>query len=183
MSGASLLDLVQELQEIKPSGERLRGEWFAFEGKEDFGIWLLRPAVAKTERIRAAFSLFTARAIEALAIPQIPTPRWEQHFPDGEQEWFHLPGGLPYGLSSIDRDAVDPCTRAWLELLRRESAAFRVLPGIWFLNNKSYKYLSGRITDVYRLSKTTEGTSYVFSRGQKYRVSLRVRIRARFVRR
>jgi len=39
----SWLHLAKELREIKQSAEPLRAEWYAYEGSEDYGIWLLRP--------------------------------------------------------------------------------------------------------------------------------------------
>jgi hypothetical protein len=48
----------------------------------------------------------------------------------------------------VDRDAVDACTRAWLEWLRRQSAAFRSSKGELSIKDQTYKSLSGTIEDL-----------------------------------
>jgi hypothetical protein len=129
------LDLAEMLKNIKQVAEPLWADWLAYEGCEDYGIWLLRPE--GTREARATFGLFAARAIEKLGIPPIPTPQPLQHFPAGrlycdvteeivppEGKRIDLSDTVPFGLGVVDRDAVDACTRGWLELLRRESAAF-----------------------------------------------------------
>jgi len=157
----SWLDLVEELKKIKQSAEPLWADWYAYAGSEDYGIWHLRPGGPQTDEVRATFSLFAARAIEKLGIPPIATPQPSQHFPGGklycdvaeetvrpEGNAIDLSNAVPYGLGVVDWDAVDPCTRAWLELLRRESAAFQFSEGRLSIKGKEYTSLSGKIRDL-----------------------------------
>jgi hypothetical protein len=157
----SWLHLAKELREIKQSAEPLRAEWYAYEGSEDYGIWLLRPEGLQTDEVHATFSLFAARAIQKLGIPPIPVPQPCQHFPDWvlycrileemagrNRKPIDLSDAVPYGLGVVDRDAVDPCTRGWLEWLRRYSAAFRSSEGELSLRGQTYKSFSGSIQDL-----------------------------------
>jgi hypothetical protein len=60
---------------------------------------------------------------------------------------------VAYGLGVVDGDAVDPCTRAWLELLRAESPAFRSTEGkSWIKGGTESATLRGSIRDVCRAS-------------------------------
>jgi hypothetical protein len=154
-------DLTKELEEIEQSGARLRAEWYAYEGAEDYGIWLLRPEGRDTDRLLASFSLFTARAIGKLGVSPISTPDPSEHFPDWsllrrteqrlrqpQQKTIDLSNAVPYGLDEVDRDAIDPFTRAWLEWLRRHSAAFRSTEGTLWIKGKRYKSRCGIIEDL-----------------------------------
>jgi hypothetical protein len=144
----SWLDLGKELAEIRHVP--LRAEWYAYEGSEDYGIWLLRPAGPQTDGVCADFSLFAARAIEKLGIPPIPVPQSCQHFPDWNRfcDILGLSDAVPFGLGVVDRDAVDPCTRAWLEWLRRQSAEFRSVESPESMRGRTYNSLSGTIQDL-----------------------------------
>lgn len=57
---------------------------------------------------------------------------------------FDLSAALPDGLAVQDLDAVDPCSRAWLELLRRESPAFIGSGnGTWTFRGDEYRTPGG----------------------------------------
>ena len=155
-------DLAAELKKIKHAGEPLSVDWLAHVGSEDFGIWHLRPDGPDTDEVRATFSLIAARAIEKLGIPPIPIPQPSQYFPDWkfycevkaglarlEGKEMDLSDAIPYGLAVVDLDAVDPCSRAWLEVLRRESISFRISStGELTLRGKKYPTSSGTIPDL-----------------------------------
>jgi hypothetical protein len=155
-------DLVEELKKIRHGAEPLRAQWHAYVGSEDYGIWFFRFDGLGTEELRAAFSLIAARAIEKLGILPIPIPQPSQNFPDwrldcqlveemalAEGKPIDLGDAVPFGLGVVDRDAVDPCSRAWLELLRRESTAFRPSGSGPIINKgRQSKFLSGAISDV-----------------------------------
>jgi hypothetical protein len=155
-------DLAEELLKIKHRAEPLRAYWFAYVGSEGYGIWLLHLDGGGTDEVLAAFSLIAARAIEKLGIPPIPIPQPLQYDPQwrlycqAKEEMALLGGGtidlsdtVPFGLGVVDRDAVDPCTRAWLELLRRDSRAFQCSGhGTLTIKGKEYPSLSGTIPDV-----------------------------------
>jgi hypothetical protein len=155
----SWLYLAKQLKKIRLSPEPLRAEWCAYEGSEDYGIWLLRPEAPQSNEVRATFSLFAARAIQKLGIPPIPLPQPSQHFPDWDlycrieeetrprRKPVDLSDAVPYGLGVVDRDAVDTCTRGWLEWLRRNSVAFRCSEGEYSLRDRIYKSFSGTIAD------------------------------------
>lgn len=159
---ASWIDLAAEFWDITESWPSLRADWLAFEGSEEYGAWVVRPGGARTAEVRAGFSLIAARAIEIAGIPPIPVPQPLQHFPGWNlltedfglhrRKTMNLSDIVPYGLGAIDRDAVDPCTRAWLELLRKEAATFKLSEGLLNLRGKDYKVLSGQICDVCRAS-------------------------------
>lgn len=144
-------DLIKELAKMKELGH-LEAIWFATQGSEDSGIWLLRP---EGDPLRSRFSLFAARAIAKLGIPPAAVPEPEEYCPhwrticEAEQEL----DAVPYGLGKVDEDAVDGCTRAWLELLRQERHAFRISHyGTETIKGKQYKTLSGGIKDVWAAS-------------------------------
>lgn len=154
--------LARELKTLNQSGEPLRADWYGNEGSEDYGIWHLLPDGPDSEEVRAGFSLNAARAIAKLGLLPIPVPEALQHDPQWtlyckvEEEIARCSGrmldmsdAVPYGLGNVDRDAVDPCTRAWLELLRRESPAFRIAATGWTaLKGKQYNSSHGTIPDV-----------------------------------
>jgi hypothetical protein len=155
-------DLIKELEKMKELGP-LEAIWFATQGSEDSGIWLLRP---EGDPLRSRFSLFAARAIAKLGIPPAAVPEPEEYCPhwrascEAEQELARKKGisldlsdAVPYGLGKVDEDAVDGCTRAWLELLRQERHAFRIPRyGTETIKGQQYKTLSGGIKDVWAAS-------------------------------
>ena len=164
---ASWEDLAAELKTHQAAGP-LRVDWYAYVGSENYGIWFFGMVDPATEEIRAAFGLFAARVIEKLGIQPIPIPRPLEHFPAwklycevGEEiarlqgKTIDLSDAVPLGLGATDCDAVDPCTRAWLEILRRESRAFQssgggalTIKGV----DKLYPSLGGYIPDVWAAS-------------------------------
>lgn len=161
MKDHSWVHLAREFQAIPQSAERLRGEWLAYQGSEDYGIWLLRPGGTETEEARAAFTLLAAEAMARLGIAPLPVPQPEQHFPDWGRFIGHfqekaeragrttdLSGSVPYGLGKEDRDAVDPSTRAWLEWLRRNSPAFQSAEGDFRIDDQVYPSREGSIEDL-----------------------------------
>jgi hypothetical protein len=155
-------EFAEELKKLKRVDEPLRAEWYAQEGAESYGVWLLYPDDIESEEVRATFSLIAARAISILGISPIPLPEPLQHDPQWtlycqvEEEMARLGGktwdlsdAVPFGLGKVDRDAVDPCTRAWLELLRQDSPAFRITGnGSRTMKGKVYPTLNGTIDDV-----------------------------------
>jgi hypothetical protein len=74
-------DLARELKELKSPEKPIRAEWFANEGCEDYGIWLLLPDGPLTAAIRAEFSLIAACAIGKLGLQPIPIPEPLQYDP------------------------------------------------------------------------------------------------------
>jgi hypothetical protein len=124
------------------------------EGNEDYGIWVLRPGGARSDADRASFALIAARAIETAGIPPAAVPQPLQHFPDWMLYVENLNPGksvfdvVPYGLGVVDQDAIDPCTRAWLELLKRTTATIKSSAATLRLGDKDFKVLSGTIQDV-----------------------------------
>jgi hypothetical protein len=153
--------LAEELESIK-TVVPLRADWYAYVGSEEFGIWLLRPNGPPTDEMRARFCLVAARAVEKLLIPPIPVPQARQHCPHWteyckvEEELAGLAGrvldlsdAVPYGLGIVDADAVDPCTRAFLEVLRLESQAFRIRSnGTETIKGEAYPTVGGSIEDL-----------------------------------
>jgi hypothetical protein len=127
-------DLAREFRAIKVIREPLCGSWYAFVGSENHGVWLIHPDDHTSEESRAQFSLMAARAIELLEVPPIPAPDSLQYFPALQ----HYRQDQQEGSSADEQDtsrafrsgllAVDPCTRAWLEVLRRESCGFELYP-------------------------------------------------------
>jgi hypothetical protein len=106
--------------EFEHFGQPLRADWFACEGREDYGIWLLLPDGPDSQKIRASFSLIAARAIEKSGISPKPLPQPQQHDPHWdlycqlEEEAAQRAGktialsdAVPYGLGDVDRDAVE----------------------------------------------------------------------------
>jgi hypothetical protein len=97
-----------------------RAELYAEVGRGEWGIWRLRPQTSETEPAWVTFSLLASRAIEELGIAPMAAPhllefdpRWrEQCRAMRVDDSVTIPAGL---------EAVDPCTRAWLHFLRRES--------------------------------------------------------------
>ena len=164
----SWLDLAKGLQEITQSGQLLRVQWHAYEGSTDYGVWHLLPEDPETNEARARFGLFAARAIQKLRISPLPTPLARQHFPDWDRycqieedmarssgRAIDLSKAVPYGLGVVDKDAVDPCIRAWLEWLRRNNPAFRWSEGRQSLGDRHYKTFSGEIADLCGASRVT----------------------------
>jgi hypothetical protein len=148
--------------DFKRLGQILGALWSARADREAYGIWLLLPDGPDTQEIRADFSLAAARATEKIGLSPKPLPQALQHDPEWnlycqlEEETARRMGrtadmsdAVPYGLGVIDRDAVDGCTRAWLELLRKESPAFRSSEGrSWIKGGTESATRSGRIRDV-----------------------------------
>ena len=156
---------VEELGKKQPVRKTLRAEWYAYEGSEEHGIWLLLPGGPGTEEARASFGLFAARAIQKLGIRPIPVPQASQYFRDWELDCrfeediarrsgkpIDLSEAVPSGLGEVDADAVDPCTRGWLEWLRRKSGAFHATKAALFLHGRTYKSFKGTIADLCAVS-------------------------------
>jgi hypothetical protein len=154
--------LAEKLERLKVM-EPLRAQWCAYEGSEDYGIWLLRPDGERTAQIRATFTLIAAHIIENLELQPIPVPHSVQHCPHWADycsveedmarrvgQKLDLSDAVPFGLDTIDRDAVDPCTRAFLEVLRCEGLAFQVKTnGTSLVKGQTYSSVSGSIEDLF----------------------------------
>jgi hypothetical protein len=157
-SWGQLADELEGLKAVEP----LRAQWHAYVGSENHGIWILRPDRGRAEQVHASFTLIAVHIIEKLGIPPIPVPKSVEHCPHwaeycgAEEEIARRAGrvrdlsdAVPYGLDTIDWDAVDPCTRAFLEVLRRESRAFRIKSnGTEGFKGKTYPTVSGSIDDL-----------------------------------
>ena len=144
------------------SNPALSADWLAYVGSEDYGVWLLRPDDANADESRAAFSLIAAHIIAKLAILPIPVPQPLEYCPhwkmscNAEEESVRKEGkeldlsdAVPHGLDKVDLDAVDPCTRALLELLRRESRGFRITSnGTDWIKGTAYPAVTGTIEDL-----------------------------------
>jgi hypothetical protein len=113
------------------------------------------------EERRSSFSLFAAYAIAKLGISPVALPQPVEYCPHwaticelevepARKEGISqdLSDTVPHGLDKIDVDAVDPCTRAWLEALRQKSPAFRFNQGTETIKETKYETLSGAIEDV-----------------------------------
>jgi hypothetical protein len=113
--------LAEELESLKVR-EPLRAQWHTYEGREAYGNWLLSLEGERTAQVRATFRLIAAPIIEKLEIQPIPVPQAAQHHPhwgdyrDVEEKMARRAGkeidlseAVPYGLETVDRDAVDPC--------------------------------------------------------------------------
>jgi len=74
-------DLCEKLRGINRGAERLRADWFAYAGSENYGIWLFHLDRRGTEEVRAALGLIAAQAIAKLGTPPIPIPQPSQHCP------------------------------------------------------------------------------------------------------
>ena len=123
---------------------------------------LLRPQGPELDECRASFSLFAAHAIRKSGIPPAAIPHPWEYCPqwkiicEVEEECARWQGtsldfsdAVPHGLTTVDLDAVDGCTRAWLELLRHESRAFRVFPnGTHTIKGTAYPTVCGTFHDV-----------------------------------
>jgi hypothetical protein len=60
-----------------------------------------------------------------------------------------LSDSVPYGLDTVDLDAVDPCTRALLEYIRRKSRAFQISStGTEWIKGTAYPTVGGTIKDL-----------------------------------
>jgi len=159
--GPSWEQLADQLESLKAM-ERLQARWYANIGSEDYGIWLIHPDGQRTLQVRATFSLIAAQIIEKLKIHPIPVPQSGQHSThwadhcDIEENLARQAGreldlsdAVPYGLETVDRDAVDPCTRAFLEMLRREDLAFQITAnGTHVVNGQTYESVTGSIDDL-----------------------------------
>ena len=155
-------ELAQEFGVVKVVGGPLYASWHAFVGSEGYGIWCLRPDIPVAEESRAQFSLLAARAIEQAGVLPTPQPQPFEYFPDWglyckveeamaskSGEPVDLSDAVPCGLGTVDQDAVDACTRAWLELLRRESPAFQLsVTRPLTVKGKLYQTCSGTIRDL-----------------------------------
>lgn len=160
-------DLIDEVEKIKEAGP-LEAHWHAYRDSEAYGIWLIRPDSPEHQERRVNFSLFAARAINKLGIPPVPIPQPLQHCPhwnrylELEEEFARRQGksldlsdAVPYGLATVDLDAVDVCTRAWLEALRQGSRAFRISSnGIDTIKGTKYPTINGEIQDLCGASAT-----------------------------
>jgi hypothetical protein len=141
-------------------GPPLSASWYAYIKHEDYGIWLLHPSGPRPEEYAASFSLFAAKAIATFGLQPIPIPQPFEHCPHWKtitEELFagargkslDLSDVIPHGLGTVDLDAVDPYTRAWLELLRQESRDFRLIShGADIIKGIEYPSVAGRIEDV-----------------------------------
>jgi hypothetical protein len=158
-------ELVEEIQRIRQSMPPLRADWFANKEREEYGIWVLRLDAVGTEEAVAVFTVFAAHVVEKLGIEPQPLPQPSEHDPQWEQylqieeegarlqgKTLDLADTVPYGLGVIDRDAVDPCTRAWLEELRRHSIGFRLSEGTCSLSGQKSIIFNGEIPDLYEAS-------------------------------
>jgi hypothetical protein len=158
-------ELVEEIDRLRQSSAPLRADWFAFAASEGYGIWLFRLDGSVNEDSLAAFTLFAARAIEKAGIKPVPIPQPSEHDPlwrrycELEEERARRQGkvvdlsnAVPYGLGDIDRDAVDPCTRAWLEELRRDGTEFQSSEGSFRINGQESRSFDGFFADVCKAS-------------------------------
>jgi hypothetical protein len=159
-------DLAHDFDAISQAGEPHWVQWVAYEGHETFGFWLWRPHRPEADEARADFSLTAAKAIEKLRIPPSPIPAPTDHFPhwrmycSAEEEFARKSGkdidlsdAVPFGLGEEDRDAVDPCTRAWLELLRCKKVGFKITAqGTETIKGQKFDSLEGRIDNVCSVS-------------------------------
>lgn len=121
-----------------------RAEFYAEEGREEWGIWRLRPQTPETASGWVTFSLLAALAIEELGIRPVPAPKplefdpkWRERLARSQEEASRHGRIVDYSNTIPDGlDAVDPCVRAWLHFLRRESiknnnCAVRTFPDGW----------------------------------------------------
>ncbi len=168
VSDASWEELAKDFKQISTPEGPLWAQWFAYEGSEPYGIWLLRPEGLATDEARAQFSLLAARAINMLALAPSPIPSATEFFPhwglcrEAEEDLTYPAGqsnnpsdAVPRGLGTADLDAVDPCSRGWLELLRRESASFvETSRGTETFRNQEFATRSAAINDVCGASAT-----------------------------
>jgi len=151
--------LIVEIEAIKAELQ-LSAYWHAYVGNEAYGVWILYPDDRASDQIRARFTLFAARAIEMAGIRPISLPEPLQHCPQwkdycrAEEAAALLTGNerdfaaaVPFGLANVDRDAVDPCTRAWLEELRRESRS-PIIKGRSRIGDTECETLGLRIEDL-----------------------------------
>jgi hypothetical protein len=159
-------DLAGDFERTCHKDRPLVAKWFSYAGSEEHGIWLLSRDGSDSDQIRAGFTLVAAHAIEKLGVPPVPIPEPLQYCPhwadycDVEEEMarqvgqtIDMSGKVPYGLETVDRDAVDPCSRAWLELLRVKSTEFQSSgSGEGSIRGKLYQMTSGVIRDICRAS-------------------------------
>jgi hypothetical protein len=143
-------------RDFKRLDQTLRADWFATEGREEYGIWLLRPDSPDSHDDRISFSLIAAKALEKSGTLPKPLPQPLQHDPQWDLfcQSIDLSDAVPYGLGEVDRDAVDPCTRAWLDLLRGKSSAFRSSEGMSWVKGTEYRTYTGSIRNVSEASAT-----------------------------
>jgi DNA-binding XRE family transcriptional regulator len=142
--------------------------WFAVAGHENFGNWILDPFHRRPEAARTDFCLAASRASELVGVRPVPIPNVLDHDPQWrdycrlEEELHALAGqnidlrdAVPYGFGEVDRDAIDPCTRAWLEVLRQEAAPFSMEPNGWqALKGEKIETIHRKIANVCELSTT-----------------------------
>lgn len=166
--GSSWEDLSGELKRLNHANKPITAEWSAVQGNEDRGIWLLRPSGPENEQARAEFSLIATRAIAKIGFQPIPLRKPLQYDPlsalyfEVEQEAARLRGenidlsaAVPHGFGVGGEGGVDPCTRAWLELLRTKSPTFRSASGKLSINGGVETVtLSGRIRNLFGASAT-----------------------------
>lgn len=155
------IDLAHEIEKLK-AVQPLWAEWLAYVGSEDYGLWFLRPDGQESDEARATFSLTAAQIINKLKLPPVPIPKPLQYCPHWELSCkteeemarregkvLDLSGEVPHGLDKVDFDAVDPCTRALLELLRRERRAFQIsTTGTDWIKGIAYQTITGEIKDL-----------------------------------
>jgi hypothetical protein len=135
-------ELASEFERIPQNHEPLRVELFEYEGCEGRGLWWWRPENANNDSARASFGLLAARAIGKLKIAPNPIPTTTEYFPvwrlrgQSKDEFLRNADTLaemsieiPFGLGDENKDALDPCSRAWLEVLRKRSRAYRESTG------------------------------------------------------
>jgi hypothetical protein len=158
-SWEQLADQLDRLKAVEP----LRAQWIAYVGSESYGNWLIRPDGQRTAEVRATFTLIAAHIIEKLEVQPIPVPQSMQHCPHWADyckveenlarragKEIDLSSAVPYGLDTVDRDAVDPCTRAFLEELRRENLAFQIKAnGTRMVRGQTYYSVTGSIDDLF----------------------------------
>jgi hypothetical protein len=123
----------QRSEQPLSGGKTLRANLYAEVGREDWGIWRLIPGNGKTgASTTVTFSRLAARALQELGIGTAPAPQPRDFDPN-----WHSTEEVPAGLG-----AVDECSRAWLNHLRKESLSngdqmFRVhqggglFPDVW----------------------------------------------------
>jgi hypothetical protein len=127
---------------------------------------LWRPHGPEADEARASFGLAAAKAIEKLGIRPSAVPTPTEYFPQwrlycsSEEEFARKAGkeidlseSVPFGLGEEDRDAIDPCSRAWLELLRRNELGFKITAhGTDTIKGQKFDSLEGTIERVCSVS-------------------------------
>lgn len=155
-------DLAKQFEQIPQGPEPYRVDWFVYVGCEDQGLWSWHPDGSGTEMARATFGLIAARAIKKLGIAPRPIPKSSEYFPawrlygETKEEFFckadrhtDLTDAVLLGLGVAGREAFDPCSRAWIEILRKNSPAFQCSENEdMTIKGQNFPSLSGTITNV-----------------------------------